>query len=410
MALARTAAAGVAVNASHEAFFVGTTASAAVTGSPNALPGTIGLKRGTPPVNNGNIVGNTNSGSNDVLFAGIQFNDVFIAPTSLAFTTSAGAALPPAQFVSVSFPGSGGTSCVTSFTTPVSTPGPNSNGFVATLVPGTTNVYSVTVTGTTTIPGQAFGMLNLIGCENVAAIPLTFGITTTVNAIPTNTLTLTEQLGSGILSPINSAAGNADVPVTITTAGPGSVNYKLSVTDTSSNFPASSGACSGGLISFPTGSSGLTVPAPPAAGSFTIRVNSACAASLTAGTYLANVSIQPDTPNAGAFNTLKLAVQLTVTGGIIATCSPASPCLATYTFSGNSAPPLSNSATLTASGGSFSYTTTYTPATSAGSNPLPAANVVILSGGSGTLASGAPPRWLYRCRLPAWLTELTQAP
>jgi hypothetical protein len=382
--------AGVAVNAGHEVFFVGTTASAAVTGTPNAPMGTIGLKRGTPPANNGNIVGNANSGSNDVLFAGIQFNDLFTGPNYLAFTTSAGASLPPAKFVNASFPGNGGTSCVTSAVTAVSTPGPNSNGFGVSLVPGTTNVYSVSVTGATSIPGQAFGMLNLSGCENIVAIPLTFGITTTVSATPTKTLTLTEQIGSRLISPINSTAGNANVPVTITTLGPGSVNYKLSVTDMSSTFPASSGACSDGLISFPNGSIGLTIPAPPTAGSFTVRVSSACAATLAVGTYQANVSVQSDTPNAGAFNTLKLAVQLTVTGGITATCSPASPCLAPYTFSGNSSPSLTNSAILTATGGSFSYTTTYTPAASAGNNPLPAANVIILGGGSGTLASAGP--------------------
>jgi hypothetical protein len=381
---------GVAVNASHEVFFVGSTTSGMTKGAPNALPGTIGLKRGTPPTNNGNIVGTANSGSNDVLFAGIQFNDIFTGQNYLAFTTAAGTSLPPAQFVNASFPANGGTSCVTSAATAVSTTGPNSNGFTVSLVPGTTNVYSVTVTGGTSIPGQAFGMLNLVGCENVMAIPLTFGITTTINAIPTKTLTLTQQLGSGILSPINSTAGNADIFVTIATLGSGSVAYKLSVTDTSSNFPASSGACSDGLISFPNGSIGLTAPPGPAVGVFTVHVSSACAANLAAGTYQANVSVQPDTPNAGAFNTLKLAVQLTVTGGITVTCSPASPCLAPYTFRGNSSPPLTNSATLTASGGSFSYTTTYTPAASAGNNPLPAANVNILAGGSGTLASAGP--------------------
>jgi hypothetical protein len=111
---------------------------------------------------------------------------------------------------------------------------------------------------------------------------------------------------------------------------------------------------------------------------FAARVNSACAATLSPGTYTANIVINNSSGGASS----SIPFSLTITGGGVV-----SQTILNLGFLNSSSAPQQTSFSVNSQGGSLTYGTNYLPANPP-LNPLPPANVSIISGGSGTLANG----------------------
>jgi len=383
---------GVAVNPSHLAFVVGTSNTPAGGLSTTSSNGPVlGTPNGLGPTPNTGTTNSAGAGSNNLAYAAVQYNDILVSPGTLTFTTAATSGTPatiPAQFISLSV--ISGAACFAAAPVPTVT-GP----FSATLQSGSTSVFSIVPTGAQTAPGPQTGTVSFAsstcppGPENAdnnnapsATVKLTFNVTSTITAVPQNSLTLTEALNSATIVPNSVPGPNQfdNVTVNVQTAT-GNIPYTVAIATPSPNIAAL------GCTLFSTNIAGATTNGTGFS-SFVISVSPFCAQG-TPGVFTATVNV-----TGPGLNTVPIPLSLTVGGGVSAggfnTNSSGS-----FVFTSNTAPSQSAVSTLTGTGtGSFTYATTYQStaffgATPVGAAPLPASAVTILAGASGTIPGGS---------------------
>jgi hypothetical protein len=366
----------VAVNSSREAFFAGTSTT---TGNASALTvaGLTGIPQygwkgilnsdGTP----GSLQGSAKSTLSDVLYAAIQFQDIFIGnPTSKAidFSTNVNGTLPSPVYVNVSTPAG----CL-----PVGTiSGTGASSFGPVDTSQGTGVFGVSLatTDVTTTPVSATATLTLKGdCDNAPQIKLTFNVNTTLNLSQSRSLIFASLPASDAVDTFT-VSSNA-----------GTITYNLAFASetapTGKTFPES---C------FTFSRTGLTAVAPAAfSGSitlapstFTVTLAASCSG-LSAGTYTANLVL-----TGGGIATQTFPVSLTVpqsqvpTADVLVTGS--NPLDLTFADATSAAKQTSYTLSSTLTGTAVSYTT----AIDVTKKTLPASAISIL-GASGTIAANS---------------------
>jgi hypothetical protein len=278
-------------------------------------------------------------------------------------------------------------------------------GANATLDAGTLGPETVVIScagaennSTITINGSIYGPLDV-----TASATLLSGITSAFNTgiiIPyTTTIDGTFNVGNLFQNPTNPfVPAVVRVPVTVVTPG-SPQNYTATITGQSANFPSQTCGLLG-LDSSQSGGQGGAVTAgfagtvtPPITGTaqtvttrttygngsiFAARINPTCVATLSPGTYTANIVI--NNASGGASTTVPFS--LTITGGGVVSQN-----VLNLGFLNSAAAPQQTSFSVNAQGSSITYGTNYIPANPP-LTPLPATNVLLVSGGSGTIANG----------------------
>jgi hypothetical protein len=393
---------GIAVNANDTAFVVGTSNAPLVVASgtfgyPGAgsMVSAMGLK--SQNLTNATI-GAAQVGGNDAIFAGIQFQDFALSTSSVTLTQAVGGSAPTPGFFNANFvnpnPSCGTANLVFLGTAPTSTSIPKlpsgataeSNFFTISSFGG--NTVQVALTGTPTGAGSYVQneTFSSTCSDNSVTIQFVFNLTAQITVTPQNTLNVTEANGSGIISPINSTAGDAIIPVTVTSPlGVASLPFTVSLSGKSSNFPSSCTNGDPGLVSFydaahPTLTTSYTTGvATPSGFQFFVDVAANCVSSSTpVASYTATINVG----GAGVSTAIALPFSLTVSGGLSLSGT------GLYTLTSVSGAVSNVFAVQATTGGPFSYAATYTPATPAtGVSPLPANLVTFLSGATGTVSS-----------------------
>ena len=343
------------------------------------------------------------NGLEDDFYAGIQYKDIFATPTVVNLgNVSVGSATGnagPSATVSLFDRFGIATPCNVAPTV-VATPA----GSVTVTQIGSTNTYLVQLAPpAVATPGfiNATATFTCGGAENATTVAISATVSGPLNLAPTATLSGTTVFNTGVLSPWNTLglvdlAGNALIPVSVTTPI-GFLPYgPITITTKSTNYPIATGVCAAGLFQANAGTGLVLLPVgtanydgaagiagtPSAAPStFTAFISSACAATLNPGTYTANFSVA----STSASNpTQTLGVSLTVTAGTILTQA-----VAPLTF-GASQNAQQTAFTINANNGTINYGINYISGGIFSPNgfALPGGNVQILTGISGTILGG----------------------
>jgi hypothetical protein len=306
--------------------------------------------------------------------------------------------------------------------------------FAAVYNAGSTQSYTVSIVSVPAIPGTYVANLTLgpTGCtDNAVTIQLTLVVNSNFTATPQTPINLTEAFGSGIITGLNntpatgyyvydpiavtasttaitySAAivNNPLVPATLptyvpangsaTVTGAGAIPPCFSFVPTPATVPYITPAPPGTAVNgaaFFNGNAGTTPGAP----AFDLEVapainpNGTVNCPLATGLYTGYIGV------VSSVGTVNIPYSFTITPGV--TAPAAAPII--DTFISNTAPAQANPvviAVTSINAGTFTYTATYTPngvcttlncpvSFGAGVN-LPAANVSITSGGSGTVSA-----------------------
>ncbi len=395
----------VSVNPQREAFFIGSSSSQGTLPAALTFAGPV-TEPTSPPFNYGwkntststptysGATANT-TGANDVLYMGVQYQDILLSPTSLTFTTAVNGSTPQSQSITASI--SNGASCT------LSVVNSNTTNFTVTQV-DSTSVYNVAVVGSTASPIVYTGTLTFsgTGCDNAPVATLTYNVNTTlsVNAGAATTYNVTQ--GSGI----SGQGANITIPFYISTSG-GSVNYTVALTNvttpTGGTFPSACIALPpSGTASVAQSTVNATITntvATPGTGpaGCTNGLAGLSASSLPAGTYTANVAFAVPTGGATTVNiplTFNVAAQAAGAPGV--TPNPTS---LAFTFASGSTASTQSSMTLSATNGPSTYSAALVAYPNANANPtqtalsgqgqLPAGALSIVSGQSGTIAQGS---------------------
>ncbi len=384
----------VSVNPQREAFLDGSTSGGSLSGSGSVT--TTGAQIGYKTPYSSTLVGNSfNSGANDVLFAAVQYQDLILttsptpsAPPSLTFTANYNGSNPGSQSVTISV--SNGAACTI-------TPGtlPGGSPFTVTQVSNTSYVISLNGNASTSNPGVTTQQLTFTGSNcgtsgvsadnSPATLTLNYVVNTNLVVTTSSSTSITVTQGTANKTPV------VTIPFTIYTGG-GSVNYAAAFTSTSgpsgNTFFTSTPPC----FTLPSGTASVSPQV------VNMTVDTGCLAtmytnnnsSLPAGTYTANISFS----GAGVSNTPSFPFTLTVNAAGTAPGSLAvSPTSFNFPFPGGSTGSSQLPATVTATGGTGTYTATITgvPAAnlSGGSSNAPSGSLTIVSGASGSLSAGA---------------------
>jgi hypothetical protein len=352
---------GVAVNnQTRQEFTIGTFQATGTTGGPGYLT----LNGATIPVNIIAPDSTIANGGEDISFIGVQWNDVFVTPTVITLGPVA-INTTPAPFAIVSTLNSqqNAVAC----TVPV--PNPNNGVFTIQALPST-GTYSITL-NTGTIGAFSGSATFTCGGDNGASTVFFTGtVSGNLVATPSNTLTATSVIASGILQPYNTLPGNATITVDVTTAA-GSVAYSTGQNSNSrsANWPN----C--GLISLSGGGTATNNLAGPS--QFFITINSNCANQLAVGEYHEDITVTAAVSGTASAAT-PLHFSLTITSGGAITQN-----LSNFVF-GTSTTPQAQAFTVQApTTAALTYLATFGPFGT--TNPLPAANASIVSGRTGTI-------------------------
>ncbi|MGD0868594.1 MAG: SBBP repeat-containing protein [Bryobacteraceae bacterium] len=409
-----TQAFGIAVTPFRLAFFTGdvmgpaaTAATVAGLGSSLAPLGQSGINNTTPAIIAGSKA--KADGTTDALYGAIQFLDVIASPTTVT--------VPPVGLLTPT--GAGGPTVTVALTDSLgiantcvggSISGP---GFPFTMTQlANTNSFQVQLAGNATNTAQFLGpnyaYISCPGYDNVVTITISGSVFGPLDVAPAAILTpLTSVLNSGLISPYTTTANPYNnnnpyqtaanqmvaVPVSVITPGTGTQPYLVNIAPLGTNFPNcnllgvqsnASGSIFANLNVTTPNINGTaqpvgTNPTYGNGGLFNVLVNSACAAGLPVGTYSANINVTNSL--GGSAVTLPFSLQIT-SGGVVSQY-PLS-----LGFLDKGSPAQQTSFSVNAQGSSpLSYGIYYQPATPP-ANPLPTANVSIVSGGLGTVPAG----------------------
>jgi hypothetical protein len=341
----------------------------------------------------GIAVGGAPSGG-DAAFATLTFRDLAANSTNVAFTAAAAPAGTAGtnQTQTITFAGAAGAAlpCAAVGVVPLSTSGTffsNGNGGSVGV-----NAGSVTIsTGVQNIPAlgtPATGSFQVTCATGSAFIePTTVAVTYGSTAAYTATAAYTPVggtavTGAGSIALTASVGSVAGLPTTATltvnvTGGTNVATSAISVAP--ANWVAGPGCAN--PITVASGSP-VNITAGTAA-TVGLTVNTACIALAAPGTYSGGITIA-STATPPLVSSISVPYTLTIGGGITATP------LASLAFANNSASAQAQTSTLTAStGGPFSYTVSYAATNTSGLAALPAANVTLLAGASGSLNTGS---------------------
>jgi Beta-propeller repeat len=363
------------VNSEREEFAVGTTSGGF------GVPGFLAPNPAPPPATV-TAPGSTafNGGATDALLVARHFTDIFVIPSTVTLgpvgVNSATGSTGATQTVQiVNSLGQPNTCPLT-----VTLSGPDAAKFNVVSI-ASTNTYRIEFSGTgTSSPGTftATAVFTPTGggactVENVTTLSINATVVGPLNLAPDKPLTITSQVGSGVLIPINAPPNPNTITVAVTTAA-GSVPYTVTqvASSRSPNWPT---GCTLVTLGAPSG------PATPPPGStFTISVSTGCAAALIVGDYTETIRVAPTVSGVAASQDLQFKLSI-VSGGVIQQFLP------NFIF-GTSTTPQTAAFTVSAPGSSpLNYSVAFAPPFDS-STPLPPANASILSGGTGSLPAG----------------------
>ena len=330
--------------------------------------------------------GGTAPGGGDAIFAALTFRDFVASSTNLTFTSTGvpgTAGTDQSQMITVT--GIGGTALPCSIGV---VPNSATGSFFTNANAGSPTISGSTITvdtGTQTIPALgspvagSFQIQGATGCpffepltigvtySSATAITATVGYTVGSNPPVTGLSSLSFNIGSGQTANVPSSA-------TLTVNAPSGVMVPIVVS--LSQAPAGLACGGNGPIT-----AGAVTPSPLVGGTpstSTLTINTACLATAAPGTYLGAITVSSST---NAVAPVVIPYTFTINPGLNIS-GPLN-----FQFSTNTQQAQQQSATITSSaaGAPFTYAATYTPAAT---NGLPAANVTIVTGSSGSIPSG----------------------
>ena len=426
-----TQAFGIAVSPFREAFFIGDTAVSPAGTTVAGLGSTLPFAPGPVPptfvagINNSAgaalLSSQTKTFANeDVIYGAIQFLDAVASPTvvnlgNVGLNTPTGIGGPTAT-VTLTDTSNNANTCVGGSINGFAIPGVVGIGPFTVTQLANSNSFQVQLAGGATSTTQPLGPVQAdIFCpltpDNYATVTISANVVGPLNVAPAATLTGTSVVGTGLIAPYTTLANGFNqpyqqfagqvitIPVSVITPGALPQSYQISIQSLGSTFPTCPNVNPPGLLSVSSngggqtaGSSGTTPTttvnsAQPVGvnptffngGIFNVNINSACAALLPAGQYQANVLVA----NALSQVTTTLPFSLTITSGGVLSQFPLN-----LGFLDKTSPAQQTSFSVNAQGSSpLSYGVAYLPGNPP-ANPLPVANVQIVSGGLGTVPAG----------------------